>query len=85
MISDPHSLLDEDRRLGISKLVAVTWNKSGYSYQGRGPDISHYRKIGQSRQAGDRGLRRRWFYDEQPGDGNSRSPGPACHCAGVEG
>lgn len=36
MISDPHSLLDEDRRLGISKLVTVTWNKSGYSYQGRG-------------------------------------------------
>lgn len=36
MISDPHSLLDEDKRLRTSKLVNVSWNKSGYSYRSRG-------------------------------------------------
>lgn len=36
MISETHSLFDEDRRLRAGRLVSIHWSKAGFNYRGRG-------------------------------------------------
>ena len=53
-------------------------------YHGRGLALGNGSRAVLSQPAGHGDLRRRWFYDEQPGIGNSRKTQPQSRCADLK-